>query len=81
MAVIKTKTPAVYRREVDELQETRRLKQEIYDSLPDQDSQAARSLRGEIADIDDAISAIELDLARREQAEQKVRKRNNWKQE
>lgn len=81
MAVIKTKTAQAYKKELGELRETRDLRQQILDQIADKDSQPARAIRGEIAELDDAINSIETDLAKKEQAEEKVRKRTTWRQE
>lgn len=78
--VIKTKMPSALRRELEELQEALELQKSIYSKL-DVDSKEALTVRGKVAELEDTISAIELELNKKEQAEEKVRKKNNWKKE
>jgi len=80
MAINKTKMPSALRKELEELQEALELQQSIYGKL-DVDSKEALTVRGKIAELEEAISAIELELHKKEQAEEKVRKKNNWKKE
>jgi hypothetical protein len=81
MAVIKTKTAQAYKKELGELQEIRDLRQQILDQIADKDSEPAKVIRGEIAELDDAINSIETDLAKKQQAEEKIRKKTTWRQE
>lgn len=78
--MVKTKMPGALRRDLNELNEELELQKSIYSKL-DQESKEALTVRGKIGELEDSISAIEMELAKKEQAEEKLRKKTNWKKE
>lgn len=69
------------RQEIDNLQKQRDERQAIYDQLQDPDSDVGLTIRGQIADLDNAIADFEQQLETAEVKRQRARKRKNWEDE
>lgn len=77
---MKTKMPGALKKELDALIEELEMQKNIYTKFS-VDSKEALTIRGKIAELEEAIDAIEFEITKKEQAEEKVRKKNNWKKE
>lgn len=78
--VVKTKMPTALRRELEELNDAVETQRAIYSKL-DPDSKEGQMVRGRIAELAETIEQIQHELDKKEAAEEKVRKKNNWRKE
>lgn len=78
--VVKTKMPSSLKKELYELNDALATQQAIYDKL-DPDSKEGLVVKGQIAEISEAIESIQQELDKKELAEERLKKKNNWKKE
>jgi hypothetical protein len=80
MAVKTTKMPSALRKDLAELEDAIKVKEEIIGKL-EMDSPAYLTIKGEIAELQEALQAIERELEKKETEEERLRKKNSWKKE
>lgn len=80
MAITKTQMPSSLQRDIRELTEELDLQRNIYAKL-EPDSKESLTVKGKISEIEEAVSQIQLKLDQKQLAEEKVRKKTNWKRE
>lgn len=81
MAIKITKTSSQYQKELDEFIQQKDDFESILSTIQDKSSQQALLIQGQISTIEQNINAIEIEISKVETAEEKARKKSNWKKE